>query len=88
VENALQTLAEQSVSAALLDINLGAGKTSYPIAAALARRGIPFAFLSGYDERGIEEAFRDTPVLGKPVLEAKLDETLRGLCSSARAARL
>ena len=37
-----------AIDAALLDVNLGDGQTSYAIADVLAARGIPFAFLTGY----------------------------------------
>lgn len=75
---ALEFAATEALDAALLDVNLG-GEPVYPVAEELARRGIPFAFASGYGESGIAEGFRDRPVLQKPFDEATLVSVLSGL---------
>lgn len=64
--------------AALLDVNV-AGQAVFPVAEALAARGIPFAFASGYGEGGITDAFRNRPSLQKPFHEADLLNVLSGL---------
>lgn len=46
---ALALTGEGGLDAALLDVNLG-GERSYPVAEALAARGVPFLFLTGYGE--------------------------------------
>jgi PAS domain S-box-containing protein len=51
--------------AALLDANLG-GETVDEIAAALTRKGIPFAFATGHGPEAMPAAFREVPVIGKP----------------------
>jgi CheY-like chemotaxis protein len=79
VEDALALIDSESVDIALLDVNLGHGKTSYPVAERLNREGIPFAFLTGYGENGVRKAFQDRPVVPKPVSDAHLIETLRQL---------
>lgn len=66
------------VHAALLDVNV-AGQAVFPVAEALAARGIPFAFASGYGEGGIADAFRNRPALQKPFHEADLLTVLSGL---------
>ncbi|HTW70612.1 MAG TPA: response regulator [Acetobacteraceae bacterium] len=60
---ALATTTE--LAGALLDVNL-AGEQCFPIADALAGRGVPFAFLTGYGEQMLPERYRDTPRLTKP----------------------
>ena len=60
---------------ALLDVNLD-GELCFPIAAALARRHVPFAFLTGYDEAIIPSDFAAASRLGKPLDEAKLVRTV------------
>jgi len=50
---------------ALLDVNLG-GEMVYPVAGFLKMHCIPFAFVSGYDERVLPPAFRKTPLFLKP----------------------
>ena len=51
--------------AALLDANLG-GEAVDEIAAALTRKGIPFAFATGHGPEALPAAFREAPVIGKP----------------------
>jgi hypothetical protein len=43
----LAAIAEAPVDAAILDVNLGRGGTSDPVAAELRRRRVPFVFLTG-----------------------------------------
>jgi response regulator RpfG family c-di-GMP phosphodiesterase len=64
------------VDGALLDVNLD-GEFCFPIAAALARRAVPFAFLTGYDDSDIiPRDFAAAPRLGKPLDEAQLVRTV------------
>ena len=64
------------VDGALLDVNLD-GELCFPIAAALARREVPFAFLTGYDGGDIiPRDFAAVRRLGKPLDEAKLVRTI------------
>jgi len=52
--------------AAILDINLGDGMV-YQVAEILARRHVPFVFVTGYDADSVDSRFREIPVLQKPV---------------------
>jgi CheY-like chemotaxis protein len=79
VEEAINLLDRQPVDAALLDINLGGGQTSYPIADELGRRDIPFAFVTGYDALGLLPQYRSRPIVAKPIDNARLAETVAGL---------
>ncbi len=65
VAEALALIADQDFDAALLDVNLGREK-SYPVADELARRGIPFAFSTGYRDHGDRLEFSGRPILRKP----------------------
>lgn len=70
-------LAEQEdLGAAILDINL-AGERSTPIAEALRRRGVPFAFASGYG--AAPEGFEALPLIAKPYREADIETALQAL---------
>ncbi len=60
---------------ALLDVNL-AGEQSFPIAAVLRERGLPFLFATGYGLRGIIDEFRSRPVLQKPFRLADLSQAI------------
>lgn len=65
----------EDLGAAILDINLG-GERSTPIAEALRRRGVPFAFASGYGS--LPEGFEDgVPLIEKPYRDADIDAALR-----------
>lgn len=64
VDAALALLAAASeVGGAVLDVHLGR-ETAYPVAAALALRGVPFVFYTAYDEPP-PPAFAHAPVLAK-----------------------
>jgi CheY-like chemotaxis protein len=76
---ALALVTQSPPDAALLDVNLGSGKTSFEIARKLAVLNIPFAFLSGYDKNQLPEEFRDAPVLSKPVAFQSVTDWLRTL---------
>ncbi|WP_439365287.1 response regulator [Bradyrhizobium sp. DASA03005] len=60
---------------AILDINIG-GDTIEPIASAIADRGKPFFFISGYGSSGVPDAFRGTAVVRKPCLLAELQSAI------------
>ena len=66
----------QDLDAAVLDVNLGSGRTAYPIADRLAEIGVPYVFATG-DVQVLRKA--TGPVLEKPVLEAALLNAVRRL---------
>ena len=65
-EAARDALEEGAPAAALVDINLGSGP-SFTLAALLRERGVPFVFITGYDEGVIPPDFADVERLQKPV---------------------
>lgn len=72
VGNALQVLEGHDIRFALLDISLGAD-TSEPVARELRRRGIPFAFATGYGDRlELIKRFPGCPVIQKPYSKADI----------------
>jgi CheY-like chemotaxis protein len=82
---AVAAIGTTAIDAALLDVNLGRDETSYPIADALAARGIPFAFLTGYGSSGLREGYEDRPVLSKPIEDRRLEAVLRSLLDKGQA---
>ena len=70
----------------LLDVNLG-GEDAFPIALALAERGVPFAFSTGYGNAGLPELWRSRPTLQKPFtqeqVQSVLSRTLEAKAASA-----
>jgi DNA-binding response OmpR family regulator len=64
--DALATLDEQAVTAAILDFQL-AGHTSMPVVRQLVRRGIPFLFYTGQlDAEVIRAEMADCRIIAKP----------------------
>lgn len=68
--------ADESLDGAVLDVNLR-GELVYPVADALAARGVPFVFATGYDQTVIPERFADATICDKPPILADLLAGLR-----------
>jgi DNA-binding NtrC family response regulator len=82
VDAALAGLADgERIDAAVLDVNLR-GVAVSPLMEALAARGIPFLFATGYDRTALPAAWRDVPIFEKPFNVRKLVEALAALCAS------
>ncbi|MBO9560282.1 MAG: response regulator [Caulobacter sp.] len=62
---ALAALAGGDLDAAVVDINLGEGP-SFSVADALQRAGVPFVFVTGYDEVSIPERLAHVETVQKP----------------------
>ncbi len=80
-EQAMAMVADDPPDAVILDINLG-GKPAFPVAAALAARAIPFAFVTGYERSQLPAEWRAQPLLQKPFTRARLAETLTALLAA------
>jgi DNA-binding response OmpR family regulator len=66
-KEALAALDGQDITAAILDLQLGAGRSSVPVGRELARRGIPFLFYTGQlDTKPIRAEWPDCKVISKP----------------------
>jgi len=78
VDQALALIEARGFDAAMLDVNLN-GSKSYPVADALAARGVPFAFSTGYSDHGKDGHYSDRPVLKKPFTDGELAATLTAL---------
>jgi CheY-like chemotaxis protein len=77
--NEAMTLARQGdFDLAILDVNLN-GDAVYPVADLLQERGVPFAFSTGYGERGLPEAYRGRPTLQKPFQLENLEDILAAI---------
>ena len=58
-------IGNDAFDAALLDGNLG-GRPVDELAAALTKRNIPFAFITGYGRDGLPKAFKHAALISKP----------------------
>jgi len=78
ISEASQLAANSEIDAAILDVNLD-GQEIYPVADILAKRGLPFVFVTGYGERSLPEPYRSRPALQKPFQSEQLKIALAGL---------
>jgi CRP-like cAMP-binding protein/CheY-like chemotaxis protein len=74
----LDLLAEKPIDGAIIDINLD-GTYSFPLVAELARRKVPYFFLTSYPDAIIPPDFRDAPRLAKPADREQLRSALDAL---------
>jgi len=81
VEDALSKIDVTPFDVGLIDVQVGTA-TSMPLAVELKRRGVPFAFATGYaDFHMIAEELRDVPMITKPYKEDDLRKTVQALLS-------
>ncbi|HZB53951.1 MAG TPA: hypothetical protein VE527_10000, partial [Reyranella sp.] len=81
----LELARDEPLDGAVLDINLH-GEMSFGIAEVLCARGVPFIFVTGYEDRSIVPlAFRSAPRLDKPVADERL---IQAMVASFAAKRL
>lgn len=79
VAAALAVIEAGSLDAAIMDVNLRGGEVSWPIADALAARGIPFILATGGSGEAVIEAHRGRPVLTKPFTINAVEKALDSL---------
>ena len=77
LDDAKEKAREGEFDVAFLDVNLGAGKTSRPVADILREREIPFVFITAYNPDQITFLDDKDEVVRKPVSSDKLLTALR-----------
>jgi CheY-like chemotaxis protein len=84
LEEALKLAQNESIDAAILDIDLGEND-SFDVADALHLRGIPFVFLSGYEASHVlPQRFATREVVPKPYAGTDLEQALKAAVQSSR----
>jgi len=78
VRDASEAATAGQFDAAILDVNVD-GQEIYPVADILAKRDVPFIFVTGYGEGGLPPAYRGRPTLQKPFQADQLKDALAGL---------
>ena len=78
VAQALAMIEAEAIDAAVLDVNLN-GQKSYPVADALAARGVPFVFSTGYETESLPNDYQSLRLLQKPFKRSELGDTLAQL---------
>jgi len=82
LEDAMRMVDSDDFDVAMLDVHLN-GKTVFPFASELDKRGIPYLFATAYGGRGIPAEFRDHLVLEKPFGPLELGRALLRLTGRA-----
>ena len=82
IQTALQAITREPLDAALLDVDLD-GESVEPIADLLARRGVPFALVTGYARERIPARLRDRTCVAKPFSFADLKAAIATLLGTA-----
>lgn len=77
LEEAKERARNADIDVAILDVNLGAGKTSKPVKDILDERNIPYVFITAYDESQISFIDENDRVMKKPVTSDQLLAALR-----------
>lgn len=86
VDSALEVLLGETPKAAILDVNLGSGATSEPIAEELTRLKVPFAFLTAYSrDIPIMDKFPEALFASKPLNDREMKRLLEGLMGLAES---
>jgi CheY-like chemotaxis protein len=85
IKRGLQLLSGEQPDGVLLDVNLG-GTLSFPLAATLEKQGVPFVFMTGYDEGTLfPPEFRAVRRISKPFDATEVAEVLEVWGRMARA---
>jgi DNA-binding response OmpR family regulator len=71
LHTALQVAVNGTVSAAILDIQLGTSDCG-AVCTALTSQDVPFLFLTGFDSHNVLKEWASVPTLAKPTGEAEL----------------
>ena len=80
LDQGLKLAETERLDCALLDVNLGFGLTSQPIAETLRERGVRIAYVTAYNRDQIGFALVDEHVIRKPPARATLLDILNALC--------
>jgi DNA-binding NtrC family response regulator len=78
VDQATALIEAHRLDLAILDVNVHS-HTSYPIAAALEKIGVPFIFATGYGDTIHPPEFKAIPTVTKPYSLADINEALASL---------
>ena len=70
-EQAKRLAEANRIELAVLDVDLR-GRDVFDVAGILEARGVPFIFVTGYDQAHLPERYRDRPIVSKPFSEPDL----------------
>jgi two-component SAPR family response regulator len=79
---ALPLVLHKQLDAAVLDVTL-ADQSVDPVADNLARKGVPFAFVTSYTRDHLPKAHRSRPYIRKPFMDDDVRNTIENLLRQA-----
>lgn len=82
VEQALDLIEDHRLDAAVLDINLGDGNTTYPVADRVDVLRVRYLFATGEVHRARPGGYTNPPLLEKPYSKSDLLHVLSGLIAA------
>jgi CheY-like chemotaxis protein len=86
LQQAIELAGTAELDAATLDVNLEGAQVD-DVTGLLARRGIPFLFVSGYGRDHLPVPYRDRPLVGKPFEDDVFVKAVRDLLGDGASAR-
>ncbi len=78
LEEGIALATDADIDAAVLDVGLVEGEST-PIAEILEARGIPFLFMTGYEDAEPTKRWEHAPVLTKPIVKRAFELALQEL---------
>jgi len=81
LEEALEAVQGEDLDGAIIDLNLGRGILSTPVAEALRERGVPFLLATGYGASEQTDALGHSGLLGKPFSTGDVQAALLSILS-------
>lgn len=79
LEPAKQLARDESLDAAILDVNIHGGQV-FPVAEILLARRVPFVLASGYGDWSLPQALQGQLRLTKPFIPADVERAMRTVC--------
>lgn len=79
LEDGLEAANAESLDGAIIDLNLGRGVFSTPVAEVLRERGVPFLLATGYGANEQTEALGHAGLLGKPFSTGDVQAALEAM---------
>lgn len=79
LDDALRAVQAERLDGAIIDLNLGSGVLSTPVAEALRERGVPFLLATGYGSNEQTDALGHSGLLAKPFSTAEVEAALQAI---------
>lgn len=77
LKQAMDLAERETLDCAILDLNLGNGVVSTPVAELLRARGVPFLLATGYGANAETDALGHAGLLGKPFSTSDVEAALK-----------